>query len=210
MKAIKKIAALGVAAIFIAASVSASAHKSSYKRYSDEVSQSTTDSLLDGGPLDAVSTVTRHKENIGLEFNARNLTPGNAYTLWVLGWSRPRKCADPCECNIFDFGNEDVKPSMFGAITGRVADQYGQLSMEAVQNYMELPEGEGQVLFGGPIADRRAQITLVLRDHGPASSDPAVLENQLTQWGGGCDTNECVDVAVSRHRGAYCKVPRKR
>ena len=208
MKHFKSIAAIACATVFGIASLSASAGK--YYKYgkSDEITHAHVDSMLDGSKVDAVSTITRHKDNYAIDFTARELTPGNAYTLWIMGWDKPRKCENPCVCVASDWGNEEIEPTIMGGTTGRVADEYGQLDLSTVLEYGELPTGDNQVLWGGPIKNRRAQITLVLRDHGPASEDPEVLEAQLSSHGGGCDVNSCVDVVVSRHPPAYCKAPK--
>jgi hypothetical protein len=46
---------------------------------------------------------------------------------------------------------------------------------------------------------KRAEIHLVVRSHGPASADPAVLQQQLTTFNGGCPPNTCMNVQAAPH-----------
>jgi len=44
-----------------------------------------------------------------------------------------------------------------------------------------------------------AQFNLVLRGHGAASGDPAVLKAQTSMFNGGCPAGGCTDLQRSRH-----------
>ncbi|MBI3245111.1 MAG: hypothetical protein HYZ50_01245 [Deltaproteobacteria bacterium] len=51
----------------------------------------------------------------------------------------------------------------------------------------------------GLLNAKKAEIHLVVRTHGLASTDPAVLQLQLTTFNGGCPPNTCVNVQVAPH-----------
>lgn len=171
----------------------------------DKITQQPAINILNGNAVDAVSTVMRHKDSVGISFDSRGLNPGHAYTLWVMHFDKPENCNTPCGCTLADFANPDVTAGAIGGMTGRVADEYGQARLATVINYGELPTGPGQILVPNPIKDKKSELMLVLRDHGPASSDATELEQQLSSWGGGCTTNSCADTILSRHRSPYCK-----
>jgi hypothetical protein len=44
-----------------------------------------------------------------------------------------------------------------------------------------------------------AEIHFVLQDHGPANEDEEILEQQLTQFMGACNT-VCIDIQFSVHK----------
>ena len=127
--------------------------------------------------------------------------------MWVAAWNRPNKCFERCECGGADFGNPDVTIGMFWS-GGRVADEYGQAVFAGQIPYGVVPEGPDQALIPNP-AKKRAQMTLILRDHGPASEDPELLSQQLTSWSANCDSYECADVQFSAHSSPFCKVNNK-
>jgi hypothetical protein len=52
----------------------------------------------------------------------------------------------------------------------------------------------------GLVEPFKAEIHLVVRTHGPASGDPAVLQAQLNMFNGGCPPNTCGNVQVSVHQ----------
>lgn len=172
----------------------------------DKSTDSTVQTMDTGETIDGTTTVMRYLNSARFDFNTRNLVPDNAYTLWIMHYDAPEKCFDPCNCNFDDFVNPDVVPGAIGAMAGRVADPYGQLSVSNVVDYGYLPP-QSQILFPGAIKDRHSHFTLVLRDHGPASTDPVILEDQLTSWAGGCSgDNPCTDVVISDHPSPFCRI----
>lgn len=199
---LKKIISFAVGAVLVFTASSAFAGK----RVS-AVTQSPVASMITGQGADGMSTVIRNKDSVGTSITMRGLTPGNAYTLWVMSFDKPEKCVNPCACGGPDFANPNVVVGAIGGMTGRVADEYGQATMASSIAYGVLPSGPGQVLIPNPIANKKAHLALVVRDHGPASSNPAVLEQQLNSWGGGCDTFACFDSFVSDHASPFCRIP---
>ncbi len=194
------------AAVFAAAMCfSAGALATNYALLLDNRTDEPATSMLTGEQIDANASVVRHLDHAYFEFNARHMVPGNAYTLWVMHYDRPERCFDRCNCTFDDFVNENVTAGAMGAMSGRVADEYGQLSMGNVIKYGAQPPSPGNILIPGVIKNERAHFQLVLRDHGPASNDPAVLEAQLTSWAGGCNVNSCQDIVISDHPSPYCR-----
>lgn len=169
------------------------------------ITTETVSSLTGGELIDGTSTIIRNKGSVSFDFNTRGLTPNNAYTLWIMHYDKPKKCLDPCRCSLNDFGNPDVTGGAIGAMAGRVADAYGQLSLSNVVDYGVLPTGPAQILVPNAIKNKKSHFTLILRDHGPASTDPVILEQQLSAWNGACNINTCQDVVISDHPSPFCK-----
>jgi len=92
-----------------------------------------------------------------------------------------------------------------------MSDEYGQANFAVEIGFGELPKGEDQVPFPGidaPIR-RRAEVHLVVREHGEALADPLALKEQLTQFNGGCGPEGCTDVQVSIHPSQLCRKQRR-
>lgn len=161
----------------------------------------------DGSLIDGTSSVIRHKDSVAFNFDARNLLPGHAYTLWIMHFDKPLKCLNPCKCNLNDFVNDEVQSGAIGGMAGRVSDAYGQVSMSNVVKYGAVPSNPDQILVApGEIVSERSHFLLALRDHGPASSDPVILQEQLSGWSGGCSAdNPCTDVVMSDHPSPFCR-----
>ncbi|MDJ0944676.1 MAG: hypothetical protein QNJ30_14515 [Kiloniellales bacterium] len=150
--------------------------------------------------VDGTSHLVRTRTGVGFTFDTTALAPEAPYTAWWVVFNRPRACFTPYDCGAEDLGNAAAEVGVFFA-AGRVTDAYGQANFAAQVDYGELPDGEDQV----PNAERanpirpNAEIHIVLRDHGPASDDPEVLEAQLTQFNGGCPPYSCANVQASVH-----------
>lgn len=173
----------------------------------DKSTDQPVQTMATGETIDGTSSVMRHLRSVKFDFNTRELIPDNVYTLWIMHYDKPEKCFDACNCTFDDFVNPEVAAGAIGAMAGRVADPYGQVSISNVVNYGEMPQEPGQILFPGEIKDRHSHFTLVLRDHGPASPDPVILEEQLTSWAGGCtNDNPCEDVVISDHPSPFCRI----
>lgn len=156
-------------------------------------------------PRDGASTLLRSREGIGYTANTRGLLPGGAYTNWLVLFNRPDRCEARCACDLDDlFFNPSAEPG-FHYLAGRVADEFGQASFTGKRNFGEIPQGENQAPL--PVAPQPgAEFQIVVREHGLASTDPDILNEQLTEFDGGCPPNECGDVQVSVHRSPTCLV----
>lgn len=96
---------------------------------------------------------------------ARNLAPGNAYTLWFIYINDPASCQIPNQCSLVDFGGDNPL-GVFGRFDSAVAPVNGQLR------------------FSGKVAgfqpSRHSQIWLLMYSHGPADyADGRHLARQL-------------------------------
>jgi hypothetical protein len=136
-------------------------------------------------------TLERFDDAILLDGRTRSLTPGHAYTVWAVIFNAPADCQGGCGAD--DLGLASA--SILWSGVGMVANAAGKIAIEAL-----IVEGEapGQVLFGPMLTDsENAEVHLIVRDHGPASGDPEVLEAQLSTVGGGCGEYPCEDVQVA-------------
>lgn len=139
------------------------------------------------------------------------LAGGHAYTMWWVVFNHPERCSHPCgEDDVFTNGGLNI-PSIRNIgvsvlwAAGSVARPSGWVKLRAELGVGEVP---GQVLIGMPTSSatglldsQHAEVHLVLVDHGVASTDPAVLHQQLTTVGGGCQ-GRCPDAAFSIHLAA--------
>ncbi|MEC9476712.1 MAG: hypothetical protein VX764_06720 [Planctomycetota bacterium] len=124
-------------------------------------------------------------EGFYIEAETAGLEPGHTYTIWAGVFNDPDECEGSCD--ITDFGVEGW--SILWTGVGLIADDDGELEFEAI-----VIEGEpaGEIVTGPGLIDiDNAEIHLFIRSHGPASDDPAVLEEQLTMLMGGCDLYGC-------------------
>ena len=164
------------------------------------------------------STLARTKDRISATFQTSDLQEGNAYTMWWVIFNNPEECEHPVpgitscgEGDVFGepFGKTPVQVSVQYA-AGNIVSQTGTINLGADLNVGELPTKPGQLVFGPGLIDaKKAEVHLVVRDHGPAI--PGMVEAQLTTFGGGCTPatdptgtgpvgpNECADVQFAAH-----------
>ena len=144
--------------------------------------------IADGSTVERSSgSIERFDDRIELELVTHELTPGDAYSVWMMIMNNPSECAQsPCSDN--DFGNDAVDSSMLGA-AGGVADESGSITLTVIRMTDDL---EGTVFGNGLTNPSEAQIGIILRTHGPAIIDS--LDEQLSTLNGGCPPNECADV----------------
>jgi hypothetical protein len=154
-----------------------------------------------GTPVTGASSVmVRNLEGVWYSIDTSGLPAGSPVTTWWIVFNHLEFCSAG-GCGGKDFpqngGDPRVKASVYWA-TGTIADAHGQVHFAAHHTVGGVAPGE--VLFGPGFTSRHAEIHLVVRSHGMASSDPAVLHAQLTTFGGGCTaTNVCIDQQAARH-----------
>lgn len=165
-----------------------------------------------GDEIDATTMLVRRRDGIGMSFNTTQLLPDAPYTAWWVIFNKPNKCLNPCECgfdDVFDLVHStNAQTSVFFA-TGRMTDSNGQAVFSAQIERNELPTGDDQVLFGPGLTNPDAEVHLVTRTHGLALGSRDELDEQLTQFNGGCNV-DCFDTHVSVHRSPSCEVKRTR
>jgi WD40 repeat protein/serine/threonine protein kinase len=157
-----------------------------------------------GFPIESGSaTLTRTSGGIAMTYHARELTPGDAITIWWVIWERPQLCTLPA-CTPDDVfltdaaGNlltdendylmlnqtqiDKVGISLLYA-TGNVVNNDGTADFTA---YLPVGNRTGRTTFGrGLLFPFTPEIHLVARTHGTASTDRSILHQQLnTDWGG--------------------------
>jgi hypothetical protein len=144
------------------------------------------------------SILVRAKGSVGATVHTFGLVPGHVYTLWWAVFNNPKKCATtPCSAP-GDLMNPEVRGVLLWA-SGQIAGEDGTADFGAFRAVGD-PSGKAE----GPPATaealenaRKAEIHLAVRDHGPASANLDVLEEQLTTFNGGCPPNACANVQAA-------------
>jgi hypothetical protein len=155
----------------------------------------TTD-VYDATTLDVTGTATliRNDNKISMTFNAENLTPGNAYTVWWVIWNKPENCAIPYACDLGDFATTQLVEVDALFATGHVVGGNGVGHFAASRKESDIT-GSTNYLFDEPafpLEDARtAEVHLLLRDHGPAI--PGQLNEQISSYLGSCDIYACYE-----------------
>ncbi|MBI3756769.1 MAG: hypothetical protein HY267_02220 [Deltaproteobacteria bacterium] len=143
--------------------------------------------------------LVRTKEAVGATVHTFGLVPGNAYTLWVTVFNDPKKCSTS-PCTVADLPNPDVRAVVLWG-SGQIAGDDGTADFGA---YREEGDTSGrEPAFGTATAledTHKAEVHLVIRSHGPASADPAVLQQQLSTFNGGCPPNTCKSMQAAPHQ----------
>lgn len=144
-------------------------------------------SLLDlvnsGTVAGSTGTLTRTATGIASTVSTSNLSTGAAYTMWWVIFNNPEFCVGGCGED--DFSNPTVNASVFFA-DGEVIGSNGLGNFSAQVGIGQLPNPNQVELGNGLFNPLTAEVWNVVRDHGPASSDPALLQAQLTTFNGGC------------------------
>lgn len=126
--------------------------------------------------------------------SSSNLPAGEVVTFWWVFFNNSSNCS-VAGCQPSDLNNPAVNASLQyggGAIVGasRRADFSGFLALGDNTGYYLLPMFPNMPNPAPGLTNtKEAVIHIVLRKHGPASSDPAVLEQQLTTFTGGCSVS---------------------
>ena len=157
----------------------------------------------------ASSKITRTSSGATATLHTSDLTPGNAYTMWMVVFNVPGECATtPC-------GESDVAPGTAAVVdvvyvAGNVVGSSGQGTFSG----RRAAGDNSKSLFAqlgapdpGLIDPRVAEMHLIVRDHGPAI--PGQIPSQLQTFEGACTAgssfglgsgaNECADVQASVH-----------
>lgn len=144
----------------------------------------------------AGSMLVREKEGIYVDFTTSGLTPGTVATLWLAIFNFPENCrSNPCTPSDI-FNNPNVNGSLL-ASGGRIVGPDGTANFAAFRGILD---ATGAFVGPGLWDARRAEIHLVVRTHGMASSDPAILQQQLNTFNGGCPPNACSNLQVAIHK----------
>ena len=140
--------------------------------------------------------------------------PAGAYTNWMVTINEPENClTSPCT-DVDVFGRtQEVGATVFWA-AGAVVGHDGIGRFRATIGIGEIPGGDDQVGLPGPGLQNPygGEFHIIVKYHGPASSNPDVLYEQLSTLTGSCEENanaydltaigfgiQCFDPQVSIH-----------
>ena len=120
------------------------------------------------------SWLQRRRKAVRFKVRTGDLTPGHAYTLWMVIFNNPAGCAaddDDPVCNDFDLFNAEAQPDMVFAAGKRVgasgrATFVGRRRVGTLRGSVNGPVG---LPSNGLTNPRGADIRFVVHDHGPAS-----------------------------------------
>lgn len=152
----------------------------------------------------AGASMARNNAGVFGTIATSGLTPGTVVTLWWGIFNNPEYCAN-ADCVPPDFNNPLVNGSL----------QYGGGYIVGLNGRAEfsgyLDEGDNTGFYLSPafpnmpnpapgiVDTKKAQIHMAIRTHGAASSDPVILNQQLTTFTGNCSAmpNPCATIQVA-------------
>ena len=156
----------------------------------------------------ASSKITRTSRGATATLTTSGLTPGNAYTMWMVVFNTPGECTDPC-------GEDDVAPGNAAVVdviyvAGNVVGSSGTATFSGRRAAGDNSKSLFAQLFApapGLIDPHLAEMHLIVRDHGPAI--PGQISSQIQTFEGACTAessfglgtgdNVCEDVQFSIH-----------
>ena len=150
-------------------------------------------SIASGAVVPAAgASLARNNNGVFGTISTSGLTPGHVITFWWVIYNNPEYCAAAPSCTPPDLNNPAVNGSLqYGG--GTIADAGGRAS---VSGY--LAEGDNSGFYLNPmfpnmpnpspgiVDTKTAKIHLAVRSHGLPNADPAILQQQLTSFPGGC------------------------
>ena len=139
----------------------------------------------------AGASLSRNNAGVFEYISSSGLTPGHVITLWWVIYNNPEFCVNT-SCAPTDLNNPAVNGSLqYGG--GTIADLGGRVNFSG---YLAVGDNSGFYLnpafpfmpnpSPGIVSAKQAQIHLALRSHGLPNGDPAILQQQLTSFPGGC------------------------
>jgi hypothetical protein len=133
------------------------------------------------GPVAGASAaLVRNANGISFRLMANSLTPGNAYTLWLVVINNPGACsATPCAAG--DFLLNDAPDAQVRFAAGHVAGASGKGTFAG-----SVKEGplSGWLADGALLNSMGAEVHLVINDHGPMI--PEFMPGMIQTYRGGC------------------------
>ncbi|HEY8868198.1 MAG TPA: hypothetical protein VIM30_02265 [Candidatus Limnocylindrales bacterium] len=151
------------------------------------------------------ATVRRSGDTVDFEIRTSGLTPGNAYTVWLMAFNNPNACKGDGAPNAFrcgpgDMGNPEAGFTLMFGGTGGVADS------DTMEFRGQHAQGDGAgVELGTPglLDAAAAEVHLRVRDHGPAQ--PGLEEDQVATLMGGCTDDSPPGAGSGRHGTYPCR-----
>jgi hypothetical protein len=184
----------GIALIVIGLTITAKGQHAATDRV-PAISSQPVISVSDGSPVyGAGSIVIREKNSVFASIHSTGLAPGTAVSGWLVVINSPRNCSIR-PCSEADAGDPATQSAAFN-FGGRVVGVDGAVDLAEWRAAGDTTNA----LFGpGLLNSSGAEVQMVLRSHGPASTDPAILQQQLTTFFGGCPPNACTSLQISVH-----------
>lgn len=139
----------------------------------------------------AEARLSRGRSGVNVWFDTHGLTPGNAYTLWVVVFNHPDECIQPNACRLADAIADD--PAVGVDLLNGAAHVVGASGTGTFAGRVNV--GEVGIRGVGLLDAFEPEIHLVVRDHGPKL--PGAV--QLKQFGGGCGVYACANVQDALH-----------
>lgn len=145
------------------------------------------------------ASLSRNNDAVFATFSTSQLLPGTVVSLWWVFFNNPKACGGD-GCSVPDLFVPAVNASLHNAGAALVGLD-GRFTIAGYKAVGDI--SGGHILPGMPdpspglVDAKRAAVHLVVRSHGAASADPAVLAQQLTQFNGGCPPNTCTNLQAA-------------
>lgn len=159
-------------------------------QFAKSASHQSTDLLEFGNLANVVgdATLVRNGNGMSVSITMEDVEAG-VYTIWGATFDAPENCFT-APCGLLDLGNAAAEASL-SRVTGRVVGTDGTATFSG-----RLREGTtSDNLFGGLEDAQTAEAHFIVRTHGPPI--PGLVAEMLHSVDGGCDVNDCDDVAVA-------------
>lgn len=156
---------------------------------------------------EARSSLIRTGRGISMSLHTFGLPPSSADTVWWVVFNAPQNCTHPeagNRCGSDDiFSNPDAKPSVLyvaGHLVGRKGKGtfLGHLRRGDTSGCVPAAVPPHFPCNAGLTNPMGADVLLVVRTHGNAI--PGRVEQQISTFDGGCETNTCANVQASYHK----------
>ena len=151
-----------------------------------------------GQGLSGEVTLTRSSQGLWADIEVDGLIPGYAYSVWWAVFNNPKGCEAGCDA--FDLRN--IQQAQGSLVNGGGFVGGGTTVFHSTHLARHDPEGMS-VEAGDPKGVRNpygAEVHLVIRSHGIAETDPAVLATQIGTFGQFCNLpipGGCLNVGAS-------------
>lgn len=140
----------------------------------------------------------RTPTGIFLNYNTAGLVPGTVATSWIAVFNTPAACSTN-PCSMPDLSNPATHSAVINT-GGKIVGADGTANYGGFRAVGDTFGIFGGTFAGGLIFPMTAEIHMVVRTHGVASTDPTVLSQQLTTLNGGCPPNTCANIHISIHQ----------
>jgi hypothetical protein len=201
---IKRLIAIGCTGLILASSLAGNAVAQAGR---SEVVRTSVEKVHEFGSPNLIpqagALLARKPGGVFSQISTSALPAGEVVTLWWVIFNSPSHCATTT-CGPTDLDNPLVLGSLQyggGAIVGPSgrADFSGFLGLNDNTGFYVLPQFPNMPNPApGLLSSKDAVVHLVIRKHGPASSDPETLRAQLYTFTGGCSVpNACANVQAA-------------